>query len=189
MPRRHRRRCSRPTRFSLNPRSLFLVLSSLTPSLLLGQITGSEVPQQRLLPLREQVEAQMRASAYQLGPIRLIPQFTFNSTGYVNNIFGTATAEKSDYIATVGLGTQWIVPFGAKVFLRGRGLPQYIWFLRNVEGRKFGWTFENSLLFLFNRLSIETRGNTSRVSDLLNTETQQRVLRTATEGSANFELE
>ena len=166
-----------------------MVLSSLSPSLLLGQITGNNVPEQRVLPLREQVEAQMRASQYVLGPVRLIPELTFNSTGYVNNVFGTATQAQSDYIATIGLGTQWIVPFGAKVFLRGRALPQYIWYLKNVEGRKFGWTAENSLLLLFNRLSIEAKGNSSRTADILNSETEQRVLKKAIIGSANFELE
>jgi hypothetical protein len=166
-----------------------LVLTFLTPSFVLGQITGGQVPRDRILPLSEDVEGQLRSSRYNLGPLHLTPKFSLQSTGYVNNIFGTSEASVSDYTATASLGTLFVVPFGQKVFFRGTVLPSYIWYARNVEGRKFGWVYDNSLLLLFNRLSIEAKGNSSRSATVLNSETEQRVLAKSLGGVLNVELQ
>ncbi len=130
----------------------------------------------------------MSSSRFVLGPVYLIPQFTLSNAGYVSNIFGTSPVEKSDYTATFGLGTQWLVRFGPKVYLRGNALPSYIWYARTPDARKFGWTANNALLLLFNRFTVQMAGNSTRTSTTLNSETDQRILQTLTSGSADFEL-
>ncbi|MGH9444112.1 MAG: outer membrane beta-barrel protein [Thermoanaerobaculia bacterium] len=130
----------------------------------------------------------MTGSRYVLGPVYLIPQLQVTNAGYVSNIFGTSPVQKSDYTATVGLGTQWLVRFGPKVYLRGTALPSYIWYARTPEARKLGWTANNALLLLFNRLTVQLTGNSTRASTTLNSETDRRVLQSTTAGGANFEL-
>ena len=133
-------------------------------------------------------EQQIKNSRYHLGPLYLLPQFTFQNAGYVSNIFGTAANGRSDFTFTAGLGTQWIVPFSHKIFLRGLVEPTYIWYAHSTDARKFGWTSESSLLLLFNRLSIEASGDSSRGSTVLNSETDERVLGKTVSGKADFEL-
>lgn len=164
--------------------SLFL-LSSIAGA----QVTGGEVPREPQLPIREDIESQMSSSRFVLGPLYLLPELRISDAGYISNIFGSSPVEKSDYTATVGLGTQFLVRFGPKVYFRGTALPSYIWYARTPEARRFGWTANNSLLFLFNRFTVQMNGDSTRSSTTLNSETDQRVLQSTAGGAANFELQ
>lgn len=146
-----------------------------------AQATSDRVAAARTLTAAESVKAEVEESRYHLGPIRLIPFIAVSNAGYNNNIFNSTAGKVGDYTATLAAGTRFVLPVGAKVFVRGVAAPEYVWYLRHPEGRAWGRTLEGDVLGFFNRATIDAGGIDTKTPSILNAETFQNVL-TTTEG-------
>ena len=153
-----------------------------------AQVTGSEIPQERTIPVAEELKQEVETSRYHLGPIRLTPSLTIQNAGYTSDLFGTGENQISDYTATVAAGTRWIIPVGSKIYFQGAILPQYIWYARHPEDRTFGGTYDASANFLFHRFSLLVDATSVRTEGLLNSETARRVLLDDRTGRAQAEV-
>ena len=146
-----------------------------------AQATSDRVPAARTLSATESVKAEVDASRYHLGPIRLLPFIAVSNAGYNNNLFNSTEKKVGDYTATVAAGTRFVLPVGARLFVRGAAAPEYVWYLRHPEGRAWGRMLEGDVLAVFNRATIDAGGIDTKTPSILNAETFQNVL-TTTEG-------
>lgn len=192
--------CVREKRRSSPPLGVAAVLV-----VLIGRVTASaqlatdQVPRERILPTQETLKQQVSKGRYRLGPIRILPTLVVNNAGYDNNVFGTPEVcppgtgcgqpKTSDWSASVSAGAQLVAPVGAKIYMRGAVLPEYIWYRQLSNRRTFGGLYQASLLGFFNRMTLEVGGYTSRTFGFLSSETETRVVQVVNDGSAKVEVD
>jgi len=68
---------------------LAVVLATLAAGSARAQLTSDDVPQVRTIPVKEEVDADMQAARFHLGPVRIIPTIAVRNAGYDYNVFGT----------------------------------------------------------------------------------------------------
>jgi hypothetical protein len=142
-----------------------------------AQLTSDVVPRQRLVPREEQIRHELEDSSLRLGPFRLHPTFLLRDLGYNNNVYGTPENPVSDWSATVGAGTKWILPFGPKMYVRGNAVADYTWYAELADRRILGGTYDVTVTGLFNRLSVEAGAGTQKTFTVLSSEIDSNVVR------------
>lgn len=136
---------------------LYLVLSAVCSldSRLFAQITSDQVPQERIVPLREQLLDELSQSRFKLGPFRVQPRFTIRNAGYDSNVLNVADQPRSDWTATIGAGASFLLPMGRKLYGRGELSSEYSWYAELDQQRNLGYVAAGSVLGLMNRMSFE----------------------------------
>lgn len=155
----------------------------------MAQLASDEVPHERTLPAREQIQRDLQESRFHLGPFRILPRLVIRDSGYDSNIFGSSENPVSDWTADVGLGARAILPAGRKIYFVAEAVPEYIWYARYSQRRTFGGLYRGSLLGFFNRMSVEVAGYDSKFPVILNSETETRVLQNLQDGSVRLEID
>jgi len=169
--------------------ALALLLAALAAGSARAQLISDDVPQVRTIPAKEEVDADMQAARFHLGPIRMIPTITVRDAGYDNNVFGTTVNPISDWSFTVRGGLRFIVPFGTKIYLRAAALPEYTWYDKLEERRGFGGLYEASLYGFFNRMTVQLRGYDQETFVQYSSEVPTKVLTRTQDASGGFEIE
>ena len=146
------------------------------------------VPRQRTIPVRDQVNKEIEERRFRIGAIRVLPIVSIRNAGYTSNALGSSTA-RPDFTATVGGGARWIVPVGRKIFLRGELLPEYIWYADLSERNTLGGQYDASILGLFNRMSFELKGGSTRELSLVSSESETTAIHGARTALANVEID
>lgn len=154
-----------------------------------AQLISDQVPHERTLPLREDVQQQLEKSRVRMGIFRLQPSFAIRDLGYDSNVFGTQDNPVGDWRSTISAGTRAIIPLGNKVYLRGTAVPEYTWYQKLTNRRGFGGNYQGSLLGLFNHLSVEGGGAAFKGITLVNSELERAAMGTRTDAYANAELQ
>lgn len=131
----------------------------------------------------------MAESRWRLGPFRVDPAIKLANVGYNDNVFGTEEDKVDDYTATVGLGIRGIAPIGSKTFFRFDAVPEYTWYRKLSERRRFGWNANGAFLALFNRMQIEVGGTTSDTVSEVNSEEYRPVPQNREQWHANVEVD
>lgn len=165
-----------------------IVLATLGAIPALGQITSEEPPSGRTLPVAEQVEQEMGTARFRLGPLRLLPFFRLYNVGWTNNALVTSEGVVDDYTASVQAGARFVVPFGQKVFVRGRVAPTYDWYYETESLRGFGGNYSGELLGLFNRATFGAGGGYTERISTVSSEVARDVFNTTSTGSAKAEV-
>lgn len=168
-------------------------LSLATLGLLLGEPCAAQLstdvpPEQRTLPVAEQVEREMATARFRLGPLRLQPFFELYNLGWTNNALVTPEGPIDDYTASVSAGAKLILPLGQKVFLRGNVAPTYTWYKETDDLRGFGGIYSGELLALLNRLTVGAAGRYREQISTVSSEVARDVFNTTASGSAKVEL-
>lgn len=147
-----------------------------------------EVPQGRIIPEEEQMRDDMARARLRLGPVRLIPSLLISNAGYDSNVFGSSENPVSDWTATFTAGFRFIVPLGAKMFLRADALPTYTWYDELTDRRFFGGLYSGQWFGFFNRLSVRLGATNDRTYRTFSSEFDSRVVYKNTTGNGSFEL-
>src|SRR5215470_11545165 len=148
----------------------------------------AQVPQERTVPLEDQIQQEIAESRIHLGRMQLLPVLAMNNAGYDSNIFGTPEPTVSDWTATITGGFHYVLPFGGKMFLRGDLLPHYYWYAHHVDQRSWGGLYTLSWLGFFNRMSTEVDSGYSEAVNHLSSENEAFVRNTVVSGAALVEL-
>ncbi|HRS16660.1 MAG TPA: hypothetical protein P5234_10510 [Thermoanaerobaculaceae bacterium] len=121
-------------------------------------------------PLRRQIEQAMERARWRLGPIRLEPWVGIRNIGYIDNVYGTATNQTSDFTVSAGAGLRAYLPVGSKTVLFARALPEYSWW-KDLDNRR-GWTgrYTAGAYVFFNRLTLEGYANRTEQQSYINAE-------------------
>jgi hypothetical protein len=154
-----------------------------------AQVVLGTISEARVLPLREQLEAEMKLSKFRLGPIRLRPRLSLQGPTYTNNLTGTPGEAAPDWTATAVGGLRYIIPIGTRTFVRGEASPSYFWALNDKERRRFGWINDATLYAFLGRVTIEATGGFNRDTTPLSSEDIQPVGITSTRFGLRSELE
>jgi len=162
----------------------------LLPCAALAQLTNDEVPIQRTVPPKEQIESEMQ-SRFRLGPVRLLPQLSLVGPTYDNNVLGASGIEPrvTDWTVTVSAGLGVLIPFSKKVFLKGTLFPQYIYYDRLTDRRQWGGSYGGTLYGFFNHLSFEADYLDQRTPQYPNSEIQTQVLGDTHGGNLKLEVD
>jgi hypothetical protein len=123
-------------------------------------------------PTKERLEAAMEGAQFRLGPMRLATWFALENVNWVNNVYGTATDQKSDFTATVSMGLHGYIPSGRKLVFAFYALPEYVsWkdldYLRSWNGR-----YGVGLFGYFSRATVELQAGDWRTQQLYSSEDQ-----------------
>lgn len=154
-----------------------------------AQLPTDEPVRERTVPLREEVQRELESARFRVGPLRLLPKFVVRDLGYNNNAFGADDGGRGDTTGTLGFGVRYVVPMGAKLFLRGDAVPEYTWYRELSERRFLGGTYRGSLLALFNRMSLEAAGSYTRQQGALNIESLVPVNSRATDAKIGLDVD
>ncbi len=107
---------------------------------------------------------------YHLGPVRVAPWLGFRDVAYVKTLLGSGTgggsAAPGDLTATVGGGLRFYLPTGPKVTWTAYALPEYVWWRKESDRRRFNDRVGAGFHGYWNRLTIEAtagRDETQRI--------------------------
>ena len=168
----------------------------LLPSTAVAQLTSDQVPKERVVPAKEEIQDRVEKSRWHLGPFYLLPILEISQLGYDSNVFGipettgAGTQEPiSDWIADVTLGVSGISRLGSKMYLRADALPEYTWYQKLTDRRRFGGVYDATWYGFFNRMSFYVSGTALSRTTILNSETEAPIHRTSRNGSAGLEVD
>jgi hypothetical protein len=154
-----------------------------------AQLESDAVPHERTISDSDAIVRELEDSRHHFGAIRVRPLFSLRDFGYDNNVLGTSTDPIGDFHSTVGFGAHGILPIGSKMYLQGLALPEYTWYQKLTNRRRFGGSYGASALGLFNRMSVEAGVDTFIGSTVLNSEQETEVPGTRTDLSGRLEIE
>jgi len=159
------------------------------PAVAAAQLTTDQVSRERTLATEAEVRAEVERSQV-FGPLHLLPRFVLRDAGYDSNVFGLPAHPISDRTGTVGVGLRLYVPIGGKTYFRAEGIPEYTWYEKLSNRRRFGGTAGAGFLGFYNRLSFELSGSlVNNSSFLLNSEVETRVILRAKDVKTGVELQ
>jgi hypothetical protein len=146
------------------------------------------VARERTIASEDEVRAEVDRG-HLIGPFRILPRFLLRDAGYDSNVFGLATNPISDWTGTVGVGLRLYLPIGGKTYFRAEGIPQYTWYDKLSDRRRFGGSANAGFLGFYNRLSFELSGSLVNDSSfLLNSEVETRVVQKTKDAKTGVEL-
>jgi len=154
-----------------------------------GQIISDEVPYERTVPVRTQIEEDIEKSRWNFGAVHLLPVLTMRNTGYDSNVFGSTDEPVSDYTADVRFGVKGVLPLGPKMYARFDATPEYIWYDKLTDLRTWGGLYRAELLGFFNRATVRVGGYGSRTSSVLSSESEERVVQDLRDANGAAEVE
>ncbi len=155
-----------------------------------AQITNDSVPQERTVPVKEQIESEIQSARWKLGPFRLLPQLRITGPTYDNNVFGASGEEPkvSDWYAIFGAGLGVVLPIGRSVYVRGVAVPQYIWYDKLADRRQWGGTYGGRLDAFVGRAAFEGGYDKTLTPTYTNTEELVQVLGDTDRASGRIEI-
>lgn len=116
---------------------------------------------------REQIESQMEAARWRLGPVRVAPWLGLRGLTWDQNVFVDETEETSDVTGSAGAGLSAYLPTGPDVFWIAQVMPEYLFWLDLDDRSRWIGRYGFGVLADLNRLRLE--------ADVRRTEQQQVV--------------
>jgi hypothetical protein len=108
-------------------------LSVVLLSVVVGPPLSAQNPTPTLLVPEETAGAPGR---YRVGPVYFTPRFRITSLGVDTNVFYTAFARRTDFIAEGGPGVEMVVPLHGDLKLRADGALGYLYYARTESQRR-----------------------------------------------------
>jgi hypothetical protein len=154
--------------------SASILLAALAAAPLFGQLSQYNPPGGRgaaETPPETDLRQLADAARWHLGPIGVDPKIELREIAYVDP-GGNAEA---DVTASVAAGVRFYLPVGSHLLFTAHALPEYIWWKKNGENRRWGGESGLGLLLRGGRLSAEVRVQDSNVNAFLTPEVDQRA--------------
>jgi hypothetical protein len=82
------------------------------------------------------VKASKRPGRFRMGPFYLTPKFHVQNIGLDTNVFYTPTDRQTDVMASGGPGLDLVLPVGPTGTIYGRGILDYLYFVRTPSQRR-----------------------------------------------------
>lgn len=185
------RRWEAPCRDRRAPLVAFALLASLLAALPAAAqfLSSDEVPRERTIPEKQQIDDDMQKSKFHLGPVRLLPAISVVDAGYDSNVFSSATDPFADWTATIRLGTKLLLPMGSKMYFLANVFPRYTWYAQLSDRDRWGGTFDGAILGFFNRMSFRLKGGERQEYTLYSSELPSYVFEDVIDGTGNVEVD
>lgn len=125
---------------------------------------------------------------WHLGPVRLAPWWELRDIEYVDNAFGASGEKQGDITASMGAGLRAYFHTGPKIYWAVRALPEYVWWQKTTERRRFGGRYGIGAFAFFNRLTVEATGEKTQEQAFLSPEVAALARAESTRGSLVADL-
>ncbi|HLE60229.1 MAG TPA: hypothetical protein VI700_01700, partial [Thermoanaerobaculaceae bacterium] len=142
-----------------------------------------------LIPTKERLDTAMEEAPFRLGPLRLGLWFALQNVNWVNNVYGTAIDQKSDFTATASLGLHGYLPAGPKLVFALYALPEYVWWNDLTYLRGWNGKYGVGVFGYFNRVTLELQAADWRTQQFYSTENPIPVDLKRQRGAAALEVE
>ena len=152
-------------------------------------LESDEVPRERTVPPKEEIDGMMTSSKLHLGPIRLLPSVSVTNAGYDSNVFSTPENPVADWTATFVLGSTFLLPMGSKMYLLVDAFPHYTWYAKLSDRDRWGGTYDGAILGFFNRASFQIKGSDRQDYILYSSELPSYVFENLVSGTGNAEID
>lgn len=163
----------------LSPLASFAQFAQYTPP---GSL-GREKPNRK-----EQVEQAVSNARWHLGPIRLDPALGIRDLSYQDNLFATSQGQASDLTATLVTGLRAYLPTGSKLTWVAAALPQYVWWQKNSDRRRWNGRYGAAAFGFFNRLTLGATASRTEDQGFVTSEVLQRTEFRRDEASLDAEI-
>ncbi|MEA2691255.1 MAG: hypothetical protein QOJ16_642 [Acidobacteriota bacterium] len=107
---------------------------------------------------------------YHLGPLRIAPSLGFKDAAYVKALLANGRPAPADVTVTIGGGVRLYLPTGAKITWTAYALPEYVWWRKTTERRRFNERFGAGFHAFGTRLTVEAEANRDEAQRLLTPE-------------------
>lgn len=146
------------------------------------------------VPDREQIEGEMEAARWRLGPFRLAPWLALRGLTYEDDVFvesaeGEGEETTSDVHGSVGAGLSVYLPTGEDVFWVVQALPEYLFWLDLDERNQLIGRYGAGLYADLNRLRLGFDGQLAEEQRTVTSESAQQVVSELTAVHARAELD
>jgi hypothetical protein len=119
--------------------------------------------------VKEMEEARLKA-----GPFRIDPVLGIKDVGYVRNFVGTGlSSTPSDFTATGVAGARLYLPATSTVFGSAYALPEYVWWARETERRRFDGLYGAAVDGFWKRLTLGIVAGSDTQQQVATAEVQQ----------------
>lgn len=128
-------------------------------------------PDGRPIDRKGALEAEAEAARLHLGPVHVAPSLALKDVEYVKNLLGSASAGMpTDLTATVSAGFRAYLPNGTKAMWTAYALPEYVWWDRETDRRRFDGLYGAGFDGFWNRLTLNVTAGSDAQQQILTAE-------------------
>jgi hypothetical protein len=134
------------------------------------EYTAPGGPEEKPASRKQAFELEVSRARYQLGPVHVAPWASLHDVAYVRALINTGQQLPSDFTATGGAGFRAYLRNGPKVTWSAEVLPEYVWWEKEVDRRRFDGRYQLGFHAFFNRLTVEATAGRSQQLQLVTPE-------------------
>lgn len=117
------------------------------------------------------LQAEAEAARLHLGPVHVAPALELKDVAYVKNLLGSAGASMpTDFTATVSAGFRAYLPNGTKAMWTAYALPEYVWWEKETDRRRFDGLYGVGFDGFWNRLTLQVSAGSDAQQQILTAE-------------------
>jgi hypothetical protein len=149
----------------------FLLTANSAGAQSIFQYTPPGGPTEKPESRRQELERQIEAARYHLGPVHIAPWATLRDVAYVRSLFTSGGAEQpADLTATVGAGFRAYLRNSTKATWTAQVLPEYVWWQKDSARRQLNGRYLLGFAGYFNRLTVEVQAGRRQQQEIVTPE-------------------
>jgi hypothetical protein len=150
--------------------ALFLIAGTAEAQLPV-QYTPPGGPREKPESRREELEHEIAAARYHLGPVRIAPWVTVRDVAYVRSLLTDGQQQlPNDLTATAGLGFRAYLRNGSKATWKAQVLPEYVWWRTETGRRQLNGRYLLGYSAFFNHLTVEAQAGRQQQQQIVTPE-------------------
>jgi hypothetical protein len=149
---------------------VLLLIANTAGAQFLVQYTPPGGPQERPESRREELEREIAAARYRLGPVHVAPWATVHDLAYVRSLLTTGQRLPNDLTATVGAGFRAYLRNGSKATWTAQVLPEYVWWRTQSQRRQLNGRYLLGFNGYFNHLTVEVQAGRQQQQQIVTPE-------------------
>lgn len=116
---------------------------------------------------RGKLAKEVAGARYHLGALRIAPSIGFKDVAYVKTLLATGQPAPSDFTATLGGGLRLYLPTGSKTTWTAYALPEYVWWQKLADRRRFNQRLGGGFHAFGNRVTLEATAGRDEAQRIL----------------------
>lgn len=152
------------------------------------QYTAPGGPQDRPESREQRLKREIEEARYHLGPVRIAPVFGLRDVAYVRDVFDSGATTHPDVTTSVVGGARAYLRTGPKMTWIARFEPEYVWWRRRAEARRFNLSYGIEGVGLFNRVFVGVAAHRTEEQRILTPEVPELASGRSDEAEATIEV-
>ncbi len=127
-------------------------------------------PQEKPESRREELEREVAAARYHLGPVRVAPWATLRDLAYVRSLLASGVQLPNDLTATAGAGFRAYLRDTSRATWALQVLPEYVWWQKQTQRRQLNGRYLFGFFGYFNHLTVEVQAGRQQQQQIVTPE-------------------